>query len=241
MPTLAAFLLADAIAKEEEPKLTPKELEEQKQKQKAPPPDADLASPEQVNADRSADKARDLKRRAREASYTALELENSKANHAKAAKAHHAAAKASEKALANATDPRAKSEFRSSQHSHNLHAAYHDKMSHSKEEERKASAEKGKEGKAAKAELRKAWSEAAREAAAQARQGGGKKPGGSKERVFTVHHDTPSYNHTTGNDSRLRAGTKVTAVDATDKGTVFRHEGTGELHHVDESLYRNIS
>jgi hypothetical protein len=100
-----------------------------------------------VAADRDADRARDLKRRAREASYNALELDNSKASHAKAAKAHRVAAKASEKALGSAMDPKSKSEFRGSQHSHNLHAAYHEKMSHSSEGERKASAEKGKEQK----------------------------------------------------------------------------------------------
>jgi len=166
MPTLTTLLLADAIGKAESAKpKTPKpggstrgdreridehleaKQKEEENKQKAPPPDADLSSPEQVAHDRHADAARDLKRRAREASYNALELDNSKASHKKAAKAHRAAAKASEAALGSAMDPRAKSEFRASQHSHSLHAAYHEKMSHSSDDERKASAAKGKEEK----------------------------------------------------------------------------------------------
>jgi len=101
------------------------------------PPKGD---PRAKAGDKAANKARDLKHRAREASYNALDLDNSRKAHAAAADAHRAAADASEKALRSSTDPAAQSEFRNSQHSHNLHAAYHDKMSHSSDEDRKASA-----------------------------------------------------------------------------------------------------
>lgn len=98
------------------------------------------ADPQQVAAGKAADRARDLKQRAREASYNALELDNSRAAHAKAAIKHRIAAAANAAAKNQAHDPAAKQEFRNNQHEHNLHAAYHEKMSHSSEDERKASA-----------------------------------------------------------------------------------------------------
>jgi hypothetical protein len=96
--------------------------------------------PRQVAAGKAGDKARDLKQRAREASYNALELDNSRKSHALAAEAHRAAAEANGDAKDQAQDPAAKQEFRNNEHEHNLHAAYHEKMSHSSEEDRKASA-----------------------------------------------------------------------------------------------------
>jgi len=77
----------------------------------------------------------------------------------------------------------------------------------------------------------KAWSEEAREAAAAARRGGGGKPD-----HWTVSKPTPSYNHTKNQDDTLRPGMKLSAIDATDKGTVFRNERTGEEHHVDHDF-----
>jgi len=105
-----------------------------------PPPGIPPSNKAQVAGNKAANKARDLKHRAREASYNALDLDNSRKAHAAAADAHRAAAAASEKPLRSSDDPATQAEFRNSQHSHNLHAAYHDKMSHSSDEDRKASA-----------------------------------------------------------------------------------------------------
>src|SRR5215831_900346 len=215
-----------------------------------PPPPVTGAPPaktkQQVAGEKAVNNARDLKHRAKEASYNALELDNTRANHAAAAEAHRAAATASEKALRSTDDPQAQAEMRASQHSHNLHAAYHDKMSHSTDEERKASAAAGKQGKVdaqkiAKAGLAKAWSEEAREAAAAARRGGakGKQPQARPDH-WTVTKPTPSYNHATDQDEMLRPGVKLTAVNATDKGTIFRNERTGEEHHVDHDFDHHV-
>jgi len=139
MPSLTTLLLTDTIDKAEE------KDEKDGGVEKPPPigekPEKPLKpTKEQVAADKAGSKARDLKHRAREASYNALELDNSRKAHAQAAEAHRAAAKANSEAKDQASDPGAKQEFRNNEHEHNLHAAYHDKMSHSSEEDRKASA-----------------------------------------------------------------------------------------------------
>jgi len=159
MPNLTTLLLTDAIEEkkysvdkagdDEDDDKQPRDREDAPPEPEAPPPPiGEVPAPktkEQVASDKLASKARDLKHRAKEASYNALELDNSRENHAKAADAHQAAAKASEKALHATTNPKEQAEFRASQHSHLLHAAYHDKMSHSSDEERKASANAGKQ------------------------------------------------------------------------------------------------
>jgi hypothetical protein len=154
MPSLTTLLLADAIGKAEPPVAGDKPaLWATAQHRKAQPPQFQQQQPEpppmtredidrEKAANSAADRARDLRHRAREKSYNALELDNSKEAHAKAAIAHRIAAAASAAAKNKTDNPRFKQEFRNYQHEHNLHAAYHEKMSHSSEDDRKASADK---------------------------------------------------------------------------------------------------
>lgn len=70
--------------------------------------------------------------------------------------------------------------------------------------------------------------------------GSGPHPGGGAGKFFNPSRDINTYNHTTNQDSQLRAGAKLSHVASTDKGEVFRHEATGHEHSVDSSDLKHI-
>jgi hypothetical protein len=70
--------------------------------------------------------------------------------------------------------------------------------------------------------------------------GGSSKPESSGGKTFSPSKDVHSYNYNTDRDDRIRAGTKLSHVDSSDKGEIFRVHSTGHEHQVDFSEAKHI-